>query len=160
MLIREIMSRYVEVIARDDNVRAAAIKMRDLNVNVLPVCDGPRFSGILTDRDIAVRLAAEGYDATCTRVGEIMTRDLTYCYEDQTIDEAMIVMQFHQISRLTILDRNDELVGIVSMSDIRSYLDIRAPAVPFAATKQPGFSAGTAIDTTIGADETDEPAAQ
>ena len=154
------MSRYVEVIARDDNVRAAAIKMRDLNVNVLPVCDGPRLSGILTDRDIAVRLAAEGYDATCTRVGEIMTRDLTYCYEDQTIDEAMIVMQFHQISRLPILDRNDELVGIVSMSDIRSCLDIRAPAVPFAATKEPGFGAGTAIDTTIGADEADEPAAQ
>jgi CBS domain-containing protein len=158
MLIREIMSRYVEVIARDDNVRAAAIKMRDLNVNVLPVCDGPRLSGILTDRDIAVRLAAEGYDATCTRVGEIMTRDLTYCYEDQTIDEAMIVMQFHQISRLPILDRNDELVGIVAMSDIRSYLDIRAPAVPFAAPKEPGFGAGTAINTTI--DKADEPAAQ
>ena len=126
MLIREIMSRYVEVIARDDNVRAAAIKMRDLNVNILPVCDGPRLSGILTDRDIAVRLAAEGYDATCTRVGEIMTRDLTYCYEDQTIDEAMIVMQFHQISRLPIVDRNDELVGIVSMSDVRSDLNLDA----------------------------------
>ena len=89
-----------------------------------------------------------------------MTRDLTYCYEDQTIDEAMIVMQFHQISRLPILDRNDELVGIVSMSDIRSYLEIRTAAVPFAATKGPGFAAGTAIDTTTGADEADEPAAQ
>ena len=160
MLVREIMSRYVEVIARDDNVRAAAIKMRDLNVTVLPVCDGPRLSGILTDRDIAVRLAAEGYDATCTRVGEIMTRDLTYCYEDQTIDEAMIVMQFHQISRLPILDRNDELVGIVSMSDISSYLAMRAAAVPFVATKEPGFGTGTAIDTTTGADEADEPATQ
>jgi len=163
MLIREIMSRYVEVIARDDNVRAAAIKMRDLNVNILPVCDGPRLSGILTERDIAVRLAAEGYDATCTRVGEIMTRDLTYCYEDQTIDEAMIVMQFHQISRLPIVDRNDELVGIVSMSDVRSdlNLDARGAVLPFAAPKEPGgFAAGAAVEPTIGADETDEPAAQ
>ena len=79
MQIRDIMSRYVEVISRDADVRAAAIKMRDLNVNVIPVCDGATFVGILTERDIAVRLAAEGYDATRTCVGEIMTRDLTYC---------------------------------------------------------------------------------
>ncbi|HEX5020145.1 MAG TPA: CBS domain-containing protein [Candidatus Binatia bacterium] len=141
------MNRYVEVIARDDDVRTAAIKMRDLNVNVIPVCDGARFAGILTDRDIAVRLAAEGYDATRTRVGEIMTRDLTYCYEDQTIDEAAIVMQFHQISRLPILDRSDELVGIVSMSDIRSCLDAR-PAAALAATKESGgFETGPVMET-------------
>lgn len=147
MLIREVMSRYVEVIARDDDVRTAAIKMRDLNVNVIPVCDGARFAGILTDRDIAVRLAAEGYDATRTRVGEIMTRDLTYCYEDQTIDEAAIVMQFHQISRLPILDRSGELVGIVSMSDIRSCLDAR-PTAALAATKESGgFETGPAMET-------------
>jgi CBS domain-containing protein len=147
MLIREVMNRYVEVIARDDDVRTAAIKMRDLNVNVIPVCDGARFAGILTDRDIAVRLAAEGYDATRTRVGEIMTRDLTYCYEDQTIDEAAIVMQFHQISRLPILDRTDELVGIVSMSDIRSCLDAR-PAAALAPTKESGgFETGPATET-------------
>lgn len=147
MMIREVMNRYVEVIARDDDVRTAAIKMRDLNVNVIPVCDGARFAGILTDRDIAVRLAAEGYDATRTRVGEIMTRDLTYCYEDQTIDEAAIVMQFHQISRLPILDRSDELVGIVSMSDIRSCLDAR-PAAALAATKESGgFETGPAMET-------------
>ena len=147
MMIREVMNRYVEVIARDDDVRTAAIKMRDLNVNVIPVCDGARFAGILTDRDIAVRLAAEGYDATRTRVGEIMTRDLTYCYEDQTIDEAAIVMQFHQISRLPILDRTDELVGIVSMSDIRSCLDAR-PAAALAPTKESGgFETGPATET-------------
>jgi CBS domain-containing protein len=129
MQIRDIMSRYVEVISRDADVRAAAIKMRDLNVNVIPVCDGAKFAGILTDRDIAVRLAAEGYDATRTRVGEIMTRDLTYCFEDQTIDEAAIVMQFHQISRLPVLDRAQELVGIVSLNDITSCLDARTRAV-------------------------------
>jgi CBS domain-containing protein len=151
MQIREIMSRYVEVIARDDDVRTAAIKMRDLNVSVIPVCDGARFVGILTDRDIAVRLAAEGYDATRTRVGEIMTRDLTYCYEDQTIDEAAIVMQFHQISRLPILDRGDELVGIISVSDISSCLAVRAGAVPLVETKEPGgFDTSEAMETATG----------
>jgi CBS domain-containing protein len=125
MEIREIMNRYVDVIARDADVRAAAIKMRDTNTNIIPVCDGPLFAGILTDRDIAVRLAAEGYDATRTLVGEIMTRDLTYCFEDQNIDDAAIVMQFHQISRLPVLDRNHQLVGVVSMSDIASCLEAR-----------------------------------
>src|SRR6185295_7774468 len=92
------------------------------------VCDGATFAGILTERDIAVRLAAEGYDATRTCVGEIMTRDLTYCFEDQTIDEAAIVMQFHQINRLPVLDRDCELVGIISMCDITRCLDLRAEA--------------------------------
>lgn len=128
MQIRDIMSRYVEVVSRDADVRAAAIKMRDLNVNVIPVCDGATFAGILTERDIAVRLAAEGYDATRTCVGEIMTRDLTYCFEDQTIDEAAIVMQFHQINRLPVLDRDCELVGVVSLRDIPPCLDLRAGA--------------------------------
>lgn len=135
MEIREIMERYVDVIARDADVRAAAIKMRDTGVTVIPVCDGPKFVGIITDRDIAVRLAAEGYDATRTLVGEIMTRDLTYCFEDQNIDDAAIVMQFHQICRLPILDRDHQLVGIVAMSDVNKYLDAQRDAVPVELTK-------------------------
>ena len=123
MQIRDIMKRYVEVISRDADVRAAAIKMRDLGLAVIPVCDGPKFVGIVTDRDIAIRLAAEGYDATRTFVGAIMTRDLTYCFEDQNIEDAVIVMQFHQIAHLPILDRDHQLVGIVSMSDIAARLD-------------------------------------
>ena len=123
MQIREIMKRNFEVISRDSDVRAAAIQMRDTSAAVLPVCDGATFVGILTDRDIAIRLAAEGYDATRTLVSEIMTRDLTYCFEDQTIDEAALVMQFHQISRLPILDRAHQLIGIVSLSDITACLE-------------------------------------
>jgi CBS domain-containing protein len=128
MEIREIMTRQVEVISRDADVRAAAIKMRDLDIGVIPVCDGPTFTGILTDRDIAVRLAAEGHDATRTFVGEIMTRDLTYCFEDQNIDDAAMVMEFHRIDRLPILDRNHQLVGIVSLSDIAARLKARVNA--------------------------------
>ena len=125
MEIREIMTRQVEVVARDADVRSAAIKMRDLDIGVIPVCDGPVFAGILTDRDIAVRLAAEGHDATRTLVGEIMTRDLTYCFEDQNIEDAAAVMDFHGISRLPILDRNYQLVGIVSMANITAQVEAR-----------------------------------
>ena len=129
MQIREIMKRNFEVISRDTDVRAAAIQMRDTSATVLPVCDGATFVGILTDRDIAIRLAAEGYDATRTLVGEIMTRDLTYCFEDQTVDEAALVMQFHQISRLPILDRAHQLIGIVSLSDITACIEARVNVV-------------------------------
>jgi CBS domain-containing protein len=122
MKIREIMKRDFEVTSRDTDVRAAAITMRDTHATVLPVCDGAMFAGILTDRDIAIRLAAEGYDATRTLVGEIMTRDLTYCYEDQAIDEAAMVMQFHQITHLPILDRAQQLIGVISLSDINACL--------------------------------------
>ena len=145
MQIRELMSRYVEVIAYDADVRAAAVKMRDLNVNVIPVCDGARFVGILTDRDIAVRLAAEGRDAIRTRVGEVMTRDLTYCYEDQTIEDAAIVMEFHQISRLPILSRDHDLVGIVSATDITTGHGARVSALGAALEPAPELNATAAL---------------
>lgn len=125
MQTRDIMKRNFEVISPDVDVRAAAIKMRDTGVAVIPVCDGPNFAGILTDRDIAIRLAAEGYDATRTMVGEIMTRDLTYCFEDQPVDEAAIVMQFHQISTLPVLDRAHQLVGVVTLNEITTCLEAR-----------------------------------
>jgi CBS domain-containing protein len=128
MQIRELMSRYVEVVSHDTDVREAAMKMRDLNVAILPVCDGPILTGIITIRDIALRLAAEGHDAMLTRVGEIMTRDLTYCFEDQQIEQAAIIMESYQIDRLPVLDRKKQLVGIISMSDITSRSRDRSPA--------------------------------
>lgn len=118
MQVRDLMSRYVEVVSHDTGVKEAAMKMRDLNVAVLPVCDGAVLTGIITIRDIALRMAAEGHDALLTQVGEIMTRDLTYCFEDQDIEHAAIVMDTYQIDRLPVLDRNKQLVGIVSKSDI------------------------------------------
>jgi len=118
MQTRDLMSRNFEVVSRDTHVKEAAIKMRDLDVSVVPVCDGPTLIGVITIRDIALRLAAEGYDAMLTQVGEIMTRDLTYCYEDQEIEEALTVMESFQIDRLPVLDRNQRLVGIISRSQI------------------------------------------
>jgi CBS domain-containing protein len=120
MQVRDLMSRYVEVVSHDTGVKEAAMKMRDLNVAVLPVCDGAVLTGIITIRDIALRMAAEGHDALLTQVGEIMTRDLTYCFEDQDLEHAAIVMEAYQIDRLPVLDRNKQLVGIIAMSDINS----------------------------------------
>ena len=121
MQVRELMSRYVEVVSRDAGVREAAMKMRDLNVDLLPVCEGPRLIGIVTIRDVALRLAAEGHDAMTTRVGEIMTREPIYCFEDQEAAAAAFMMQASQIDRLPVLDRNKQLVGVITGRDITAH---------------------------------------
>jgi CBS domain-containing protein len=115
------MSRYVEVVSHETDVRGAAVKMRDLRADVLPVCDGSRLVGIVTIRDIAVRLAAEGHDAMTTRVSEIMTRDPIFCFEDQEIARARGLLEDHQIDRLPVLDRNRQLVGIITSKAISEY---------------------------------------
>jgi len=118
MMIRDVMTPNAEVIDAHAIVRDAALKMRELDVGALPVCDGGKLSGLITDRDIAVRLVAEGHDATSTKIREIMTPDVTYCFDDQTVEEAATVMEAHQIRRLPILDRNKQLVGMLSLGDL------------------------------------------
>jgi CBS domain-containing protein len=118
MQIREIMTREVEVIRPEASVREAAAKMKDLDVGAIPVCDGQRLQGVVTDRDIAVRAVAEGRDSANTKVADIMSKDLAYCFEDDEIDEAATMMEMKQIRRLPILDRDKQLVGIVSLGDL------------------------------------------
>jgi CBS domain-containing protein len=123
MQIREVMTQGAEVIHLDAPAIEAATKMRELDVGSLPVCDGNRLEGLLTDRDIAVRLVAEGLDASTTKVGEIMTPGATYCFDDQTVEEAANVMEAHQIRRLPILNREKQLIGMLSLGDlaVRTY---------------------------------------
>ena len=118
MQIREIMTLDAEVVHSDAVAVEAAAKMRDLDVGSLPVCDGEKLEGMITDRDIAVRLVAAGLDASTTKVGDIMTPGATYCFEDQTVDEASAVMEAQQIRRLPILNREKRLVGILSLGDL------------------------------------------
>jgi CBS domain-containing protein len=101
------------------SLQEAARKMRDLDVGPLPVCgDNDRLVGMLTDRDITVRAVAEGQDPKTARVQDIMTPDITYCFEDQDITEAARLMEEKQIRRLVVLNRDKRLVGIVSLGDL------------------------------------------
>jgi CBS domain-containing protein len=118
MQLSDLMTHDVEVVRPNTSLRAAAKRMRELNVGVMPVCAGKRVVGILTDRDIAVRAVAEGDDPNDTTVEEVMTRDVAFAYEDQSLEEAAELMEQFQIRRLPILDRNEELVGILSLGDL------------------------------------------
>jgi CBS domain-containing protein len=118
MLVREMMTPYVEVIHPDATLREAAEKMQSLDVGPIPVCDGERLQGMLTDRDITVRATAQGRDPNTTRVREVMTPDVVYCFDDQDVQEAARIMEERQIRRLVVLNREKRLVGIVSLGDL------------------------------------------
>lgn len=118
MELRDIMTRNVEVVNGNASLKEAATKMKKLDVGLIPVCDGDRLKGLLTDRDITIRATANGRDPSKTKVSEVMSTDIAYCLEDQAVDEAVILMEARQIRRLPILNQDKQLVGIVSLADI------------------------------------------
>lgn len=123
MKLKDIMTEKVEVVAPDTSLYEAARKMRDLDVGVLPVCDGERLVGMLTDRDLTVRAVAEGRDPKTAPVRESMTPEIVYCFEDQEAAEAERIMAEKQIRRLPVLNRDKRLVGIVSLGDLATKTD-------------------------------------
>src|SRR3712207_742027 len=118
MKLREIMTPNVQVVSPEATLEEAASLMRELDVGPLPVCDGRRVHGMITDRDVTVRATAEGRDPTTTRVRDVMTPEVIFAYDDQDVREAARLMQEKQIRRLLVLDRNKDLVGIVSLGDL------------------------------------------
>jgi CBS domain-containing protein len=112
------MTREVEVIHPTATLAEAAEKMKQLNVGPLPVCDGTRVLGMVTDRDITVRGTAAGHDPNKTNVQNVMTEDIVYVYDDQDVEEAARTMAEKQIRRVVVLNRDKRLVGIVAMADL------------------------------------------
>jgi CBS domain-containing protein len=115
--VADVMTRDVRVVAPTDSIQRAAQCMDELNVGVVPVCDGSKLLGMVTDRDITVRGVAAGKMAE-TPVTEVMSEHVRWCYEDQDIDEVMDEMRDAQIRRLPVINRDKKLVGIVSLGDL------------------------------------------
>ena len=118
MQLKDVMTHNVEVAHVDTSVQEAAKLMKKLDVGSLPVGDGSQLIGMVTDRDITIRATAEGLDPKKTKVKDVMTSDLIYCFEDQAPVEAAVVMQEKQIRRLPIVNHAMKLVGIVSLGDL------------------------------------------
>lgn len=118
MRVSEVMTRNVEWIRADATLQEAAAKMKSLDIGPLPVCDGERLVGMLTDRDITVRATAEGEDPTVIRVRDIMTPEVVYCFEDDLVGDAARIMEDKQVRRLVVVNRDKRLVGIVSLGDL------------------------------------------
>jgi CBS domain-containing protein len=118
MKIREIMTPDAQCVRPDETLVDAALLMRQLDVGVLPVCDGDDLVGMITDRDIAIRAVADSRHPATTMVREVMTPGTVTVFEDQDVNEAVHLMEEHQIRRAPVINHEDRLVGIVSLGDI------------------------------------------
>jgi CBS domain-containing protein len=118
MLVREVMSKNPKYLQPDDTLQQAAEQMIDLDCGFIPVGDGERLLGTVTDRDIAVRAVAKGLDPKETKLQDIMSEKVLYVFEDDDLQKAAKSMEEQQVRRLIVLDKNKRLKGILSLGDI------------------------------------------
>jgi CBS domain-containing protein len=116
--IGDIMTRGVEVIQRDDTLQHAAQRMQALDIGALPVCDGKALAGMVTDRDITVRGVAAGMIPQEALVSDVMTEEVRWCSEDDTVEQVLEQMGDEQVRRLAVLGPDREIVGIVALGDL------------------------------------------
>ena len=116
--IQQIMTRGVEVIQRDATIQHAAERMRALDVGSLPVADGKALAGMVTDRDITVRGVARGMIPQEALVSEVMTEEVRWCLETDTVEQVLEQMGDEPVRRLAVLNEAREVVGIVALGDL------------------------------------------
>lgn len=117
MKVSEIMSRDVQVARPEDSIQSVAQRMKEIDVGSLPVCDGDRIQGMVTDRDITIRAVAEGRSFE-SAVADIMTPEIEFVFDDEDAGEAADRMADAQVRRLPVVDRDKRLVGIVALADL------------------------------------------
>ncbi|MDN0076618.1 CBS domain-containing protein [Crenobacter sp. SG2303] len=120
MRVSDAMTRDVRLIDPDNSLLDAARIMAEAEIGALPVRDNDRLIGVVTDRDIVVRALAQGKTAD-TKVRDVMSQDVKYCYEDEDLDEVAINMADIQVRRLPVLSRDKRLVGILSLCDVATH---------------------------------------
>jgi CBS domain-containing protein len=121
--IKDTMTANPCSIDADKPVSYAAKMMRDEDVGLAPIVEGDRLVGTLTDRDIAVRVVAEGRDAESTTVREVASSDVVTVSPEQGLDEALSLMAEHQVRRLPVVEENGRLVGVVAQADVAEHAD-------------------------------------
>jgi CBS domain-containing protein len=116
--IRDVMTGSPRSLGSGSSVIEAARLMRDEDTGIVPIVEGDKLVGTVTDRDIAIRIVAEGKSPESTTVGEIASRELVTIDPQQELDEALRLMARHQVRRLPVVEEDGRLVGIVAQADI------------------------------------------
>jgi CBS domain-containing protein len=116
--IRDLMTSNPRTLESGSTVVEAARLMRDEDAGIVPVVEGKKLVGTVTDRDIALRVVAEGKAPESTTVGEIASRELVTIDPQQDLDEALRLMARHQVRRLPVVEEDGKLVGIVAQADV------------------------------------------
>jgi CBS domain-containing protein len=120
--ISEVMTRDVKTVRPDQTAKEAATFMLDEDAGSMPVSDGDKLVGMLTDRDIAVRGVAQGYGPD-TPISQIMTENVVSAHEDDDVQDIATKMSRAQVRRIPVLDSNDRICGIVSLGDLSREAD-------------------------------------
>jgi len=116
--IREIMTSNPSTVEPYTTVVDAARVMKQEDAGVVPVTENGRLTGMVTDRDIAIRVVAEGKDPQSTTVQEVASKNLVTLDPEQELDEALRLMAQHQVRRLPVVEEDGRLVGIVAQADV------------------------------------------
>jgi CBS domain-containing protein len=133
ILVKEVMTRAIIGAASEDTVADAAVRMKDLGVGAVVIAEkGGRMAGILTARDIVVRVVAEKLDPSRVKVSDVMTPGMVSINEDNDIDEALDLMEERQIRRLLVSDSDGRPSGVVSLSDLALTVQGQGPKARFA----------------------------
>jgi len=123
MKVSEIMSPDVDFVSSDDTIQQAARKMEELDVGALPVIVGKEFVGMITDRDITVRIAAQGRDPQRAKVVDAVSEGVVACRADDDINDVARLMKDRKIRRVPVRDDKGSLAGIVSFADLATNAD-------------------------------------
>jgi CBS domain-containing protein len=118
MKVKEMMHKGAEYVAPNAKLQVIAKKMRDYDVGSIPVCEGGKIIGMVTDRDIAVRALANGKDVSKLEAKDVMSKDVVFCRDNEEAEDAIRIMEGNRIRRLPVLNEGKELVGMVSLGDI------------------------------------------
>jgi CBS domain-containing protein len=137
MKVRDCMTRQVLTTTPQESLQTAAKLMLESDIGFIPVEDHDRLVGMLTDRDIAVRAVARGLGPE-TRVRDVMTKEVLYCYDDANLDDIADNMADIQVRRLPVVDGEKRLVGIISTGDLARETDGEIAAVAMFGVAQPG----------------------
>jgi CBS domain-containing protein len=118
MKVRDVMTADVYTCRPDDSILKIAELMRDEDIGAVPVVEDDRLIGMVTDRDIVVRGLADSTDPAAATARTVMTSTLLYCFDDQSVEDALYNMGEQQVRRLPVVDRDKRLVGVVSIGDL------------------------------------------
>lgn len=117
MRVSDAMTTAVRIASPQQTICEAAKMMAEIDSGVLPVAEGDRLVGMLTDRDIAIRAVAAGKDPQ-TPVREVMSKEVMYCFADQDLDDVVQNMADAKVRRMPVLNREKRMVGILSLGDV------------------------------------------
>jgi len=121
--VRELMTKSPRTVGPDDTAVDAARLMRDEDAGIAPIAEDDRLVGVVTDRDIAIRIVAEAKDPGSTKVTEIASQNLVTIDPQQDLDEALRLMAKHQVRRLPVVEEDGKLVGILAQADVAKHAE-------------------------------------